>query len=162
MKILEGLARLEDRIGTLLIYAIILLTSAQVFFRYVLNYPLGWTEEMARYVFIWAVFLGAAVVARSRGHVAVELFHPYLPLWGRRAVQIFNDVCILGFLALILWPALNYATYAFRLKAIATEIPMFFIYVSVPVSCVLIIVHTIHNMYRDLSGHNAAGPEEGR
>jgi TRAP-type C4-dicarboxylate transport system permease small subunit len=162
VRILESLAWLEDRIGTMLIYAIILLTSAQVFFRYVLNYPLGWTEEMARYVFIWAVFLGAAVVARSRDHVAVELFHRYLPPRGRKAFQVFNDVCILAFLAAIIWPALNYARYAFRLKAIATEIPMFFVYVSVPVSCFLIIVHTLHNIYRNLTGHEAAGSGEGR
>jgi TRAP-type C4-dicarboxylate transport system permease small subunit len=162
MRILQGLAWLEDRIGTLLIYAIILLTSAQVFFRYVLNYPLGWTEEMARYVFIWGIFLGAAVVARSRDHVAVELFHGYLSLRGRKAIQVFNDVCILVFLAVIIWPALNYATYAFRLKATATEIPMFFVYVSVPVSCALIILHTLHNIYRDLVEHDSAGSERGR
>lgn len=161
MRILQGLAWLEDRIGTLLIYAIILLTSAQVFFRYVLSYPLGWTEEMARYVFIWGIFLGAAVVARSRDHVAVELFHGYLPPRGRKAIQLFNDVCILVFLAVIIWPALKYATYAFRLKATATEIPMFFVYVSVPVSCALIIVHTLHNIYRDLVEHDSAGSEQG-
>ena len=162
MRILQGLAWLEDRIGTLLIYAIILLTSAQVFFRYVLNYPLGWTEEMARHLFIWGIFLGAAVVARSRDHVAVELFHGYLPLRGRKAIRVFNDVCILVFLAVIIRPALNYATYAFRLKAIATEIPMFFVYVSVPVSCALIIVHTLHNIYRDLIQDGSASSEEGR
>lgn len=143
------LAWLEDRIGTLLIYAIILLTTTQVFFRYLLNYPLGWTEEMARYVFIWAVFLGATVVARSREHVAVRLFHDHLPPRARVALTVFNEMCVIAFLAVIMWPALGYAIYAFRLKAIATEIPMFYVYVSVPVACALIIAHSLHNIYRD-------------
>lgn len=154
---LRRLAWLEDRLGVLLIYAILLLTSLQVFFRYVLSYPLGWTEELARYVFIWAVFLGAAVVARSREHVSVQLFHAYLPARARTAIQVINDVAVLAFLAIILWPALGYAIYAFRLKSIATEIPMFFVYVSVPVASGLMILHIVHNIYRDLTGHRHEG-----
>ena len=42
-------------------YAVIVVVGfAQVVFRYVLESPLSWSEELVRYVFVWSVFLTAA------------------------------------------------------------------------------------------------------
>ena len=43
----------------------VLVTLAQVIFRYVLAAPLPWSEELARYCFVWIVFLGGAVDFRA-------------------------------------------------------------------------------------------------
>lgn len=42
---------------------IVALTIAQVFFRFALNSPLVWSEELARLLLVWVTFIGAAVVA---------------------------------------------------------------------------------------------------
>ncbi len=151
MRVLHYLERCEDRIGIWLVYVLILLTAAQVFFRYVLNHPLGWTEELVRYVFIWSVFWGAAIVMRHREHISVELFHHYLPPGARRVLNIINNVCIVGFLAFVIPTALGFAIYAYRLKSVATEIPMFFVYVSLPVGAALIGVHCVIAIWEDLA-----------
>ncbi len=52
---------------------------AQFFSRYVLNAPLGWTEELARHMMIAVVFLGLSVATRRGEHIAIELFVSYLP-----------------------------------------------------------------------------------
>ena len=54
-------------LGTLVIALI------QVFFRYVLNDSLAWPEEMARWAFVWLVFVGAAMVSRRSGHIVIDL-----------------------------------------------------------------------------------------
>jgi len=150
MRVWHYLERLEDRIGIWLIYLLILLTVAQVFFRYVLNHPLGWSEELVRYVFIWSVFWGAAIVMRHREHISVELFHQHLSPATRRVVNIVNSVCILGFLGFVIPTALGFAIYAYRLKSVATEIPMFFVYVSLPVGGVLMALHCVMAIREDL------------
>ena len=51
----------------------------QVIFRYVLNLPLFWTEELARYCLVWASLLGSAVAVKRGQHIAVTIFMERLP-----------------------------------------------------------------------------------
>ncbi len=149
MRVWHFLEKLEDRVGIWLTYLLILLTAAQVFFRYVLNHPLGWSEELVRYVFIWSVFWGAAIVMRHREHISVELFHHCLSPSARRFMNILNNICILVFLGFLIPAALWFAVYAYRLKSVATEIPMFFVYVSLPVGGVLMVIHCVMAIRED-------------
>jgi TRAP-type C4-dicarboxylate transport system permease small subunit len=50
-----------------------------VFYRYVLNDALTWTEEVAMLCFSWSIFLTAALMVRENGHVRVELIEALLP-----------------------------------------------------------------------------------
>ena len=50
---------------------IFLCVLAQVVFRYVFNAPLTWSEELARYLFIWCAFLGWTIASRRRSHLAM-------------------------------------------------------------------------------------------
>ena len=44
-----------------------------MFCRYVLNNSLSWPEEMAKFAFVWFVFLGAAMVTRRSRHIVIDL-----------------------------------------------------------------------------------------
>jgi TRAP-type C4-dicarboxylate transport system permease small subunit len=50
---------------------IFLCVLAQVIFRYAFNSPLTWSEELARYLFIWCAFLGWIIASRTRSHLAM-------------------------------------------------------------------------------------------
>jgi C4-dicarboxylate transporter DctM subunit len=60
----------------------------QVFFRYALNSALSWPEEMARFAFVWFVFLSAAMVTRRARHIVIELLPRALDARGR-AIHAF-------------------------------------------------------------------------
>jgi C4-dicarboxylate transporter DctM subunit len=62
----------ETVAATLLVWTV-LIALVQVFFRYVLNASLSWPEEMARFAFVWFVFLGAAMVTRRARHIVIDL-----------------------------------------------------------------------------------------
>ncbi len=63
---------LETVAGALLL-ATVIIALTQVFWRYVLNNSLSWPEEMAKFAFVWFVFLGAAMVTRRSRHIVIDL-----------------------------------------------------------------------------------------
>jgi TRAP-type transport system small permease protein len=79
--------QLEEALCSLLLVVLVITTSLQVFTRYVLNAPLSWTEELARMLFIWITFLGAAVIAKRGGHVSIDFLALLLPPGARRWMQ---------------------------------------------------------------------------
>ena len=78
-----------------LMASIVLLTLAQVLFRYVLNSPLGWSEELSRYAFVWVTFVGAAVLLRRRdGHPAVDSLHQSVGPRARQAIDALSRFAV--------------------------------------------------------------------
>ena len=66
-----------------------LLITIQVICRYLLNSPLGWSEELARFGFIWMTFFAGYLGARRAQHISVELVQNLFP----RQVKKGNEVC---------------------------------------------------------------------
>lgn len=76
------------------ILAIILVA---VFFRYVVNQSLFWSDEVVRYLFVWFTLLGATLVLRDRRHIRVEFFVEQMPAGLRRVVEFAGLMLILAF-----------------------------------------------------------------
>lgn len=97
---------LLDGFNLILFIVLIILATMQVLFRYVLQYPLPWTEELARFTLVWVTFLGAASVTRRKLHLAVDFFVTKLPARASRAISFFFYILILIFLGIALWGAI--------------------------------------------------------
>lgn len=76
---------------------ILLIILVAVFFRYVINHSLFWSDEVVRYSFVWFTLLGAALVLRDRRHIRVEYFVEQMPRRLRRVVEFAGLVLILAF-----------------------------------------------------------------
>ena len=72
--------------------------GAQIFFRFVLNAALTWSEEMSRFAFIWLVYMGAILGAKERIHIRVTAPQLLLPQQYRGYVNVCAD---------LLWVAIN-------------------------------------------------------
>jgi TRAP-type C4-dicarboxylate transport system permease small subunit len=97
--------RLSDALATVTGVAVTLLMAAMtldcvlgVFFRYVVQDALTWTEEFARYLMIWMGFLGMGLAVRTGGHVAVDLLVTRLPARLQRATLLVVQALVLTFL----------------------------------------------------------------
>ncbi len=75
--------------------------SLGVFFRYVLNNSLSWTEELGRYFMIWAGFLGMSLALKEDLHVSVLFFIDKLPPRMRRIVVFIDDLVVMCFSAIV-------------------------------------------------------------
>lgn len=69
----------EDGLVFVVFWCMAGVVFAQFFSRYVLSSPLGWTEEVARYLLICVGFLAATIGVRKRSHIRLELLYRYLP-----------------------------------------------------------------------------------
>jgi TRAP-type C4-dicarboxylate transport system permease small subunit len=82
----------------LFFWALGLTVFYQFFTRYVLNDSAAWTEEIARYLLIATVFVGAAIGVAKNNHIQVDFFYRYLPHTAGRAMALLADVLRIAFL----------------------------------------------------------------
>lgn len=122
---------------------LVLITFMQVFYRYILNSPLIWSEELARYTFIWIVFLSAWYVFKKGGHLGIDFLTNKIPqqyqIWVGRAI----DIIILLFLIIVLINAPSFLRLTYRQTSAALKIPMLYIYLAFPLSCFLMLVEIL-------------------
>ncbi len=92
---------------TLALIAIVVLTLAQIFCRFLLDAPLIWSEELARILIVWMTFIGAAVVCWDGRHLNIDVGFGALPLVAKNIVRIINAALSVGFCILLISPTLR-------------------------------------------------------
>lgn len=95
--------RLEDWIAFALFWLLAAVVFLQFFTRYALNDSASWTEEIARYLLIATVFVGAAVGVRKNNHIHVDFFYHVLPRWLMRPLSVAVDLVRIAFLGYATW-----------------------------------------------------------
>lgn len=125
----------EKYLSVILFTVLISVCFLQVLFRFVLNFSLAWTEELARFVFIALIYTGASLAAHSRAHVRVELIESIIPkkyLW---LYNIFiNAICC--FITLVIgYKAIEIVQRTMKSNQLsaALQFPMWIIYSLVPI-----------------------------
>ncbi len=71
----------------------------QFFTRYALNNSASWTEEIARYLLIAVVFVGAAIGVARNNHIHVDFFYRHMPTKFARVLSVVVDVVRVAFFA---------------------------------------------------------------
>jgi len=130
-----------------------------VVFRYVLNSPLAWTEELASLLFAWLTFVGAYVGFRTRSHIAIDTLVIFLPPGLRRALARLVDVGVLSLLALFVWQGVSLTLTTRGLEYPAMEISRGYLYASLPLGGILMALG-IFLRWRD-RGARSADEEDG-
>jgi TRAP-type C4-dicarboxylate transport system permease small subunit len=87
----------EDWLALAFFWFLGLCVFYQFFTRYVLNNSASWTEEIARYLLIGTVFVGAAIGVAKNNHIQVDLLYRYLPRHVGRALATAVDVLRIAF-----------------------------------------------------------------
>jgi TRAP-type transport system small permease protein len=111
-----------------------------VLFRYALNSPLAWTEELASLLFAWLTFVGAYVGFRSRSHIIIDTLVIFLPERLQRSVARAVDVCVLLLLGAMVWEGISLTITTWSLEFPAMEISRGYLYLSLPIGAGLMIL----------------------
>ncbi len=149
------LARIDwflDKVTLIILILLNLVVGAQVFARYVLNHSLFWSEELARYLFIWLVFLSAAMVLRQDRHIQVSAFVDMLPASVKRAVIILGDLLMLGFVLVVFVEGIRLANMVRTVLTAAMEIPWSFVYLGIILGMGLMLPALVGSLWARLTG----------
>lgn len=117
--------------------------AVQVFFRYVLNNSLFWSEEVARYMLVWLTFLGATCAYYRGLHPGIDLLGPRLPQqWRRRLTVVIQTLCLCFFGIMVIW-GYKFAWFTRQQISPALNLPMGVVYSIIPISGMIFGVHTL-------------------
>jgi TRAP-type C4-dicarboxylate transport system permease small subunit len=124
---------------------------AQVFFRYVLNDSLIWSEETVRFEQFWVTMLATGLCAYRRAHIRLEGFEAIVPRRYRRSVELFGDVVTIGCCGFLFWYGVKLVLASEETFSPAMQIPMAWPYAAMPVGAALTILWTVLAWF----GHSA-------
>lgn len=125
--------------GFALFTVLIIACVMQVFFRFVLNNSLTWTEELARYCFVWMHMIGASLLIEARGHATVTVILDMLHGVVRKIVDIIIEMIIFFNGSVMLYAGLKLAISTRNNLSTAMSVPMWVINISVAVGGILLM-----------------------
>ena len=150
-RIIEAYFKLLQLLLTGMIILLIIPVLLQVFSRFVGFIPRYiWTEEIARFAFIWVIMLGATVAVRERTHFSIDLLpplHPRIERW----ITVILFVCMLIMALVFFFAGLQFARYGATQLSEISELPMLAIYIAWPIagfSWFVFLAEQVHEHYR--------------
>ena len=123
-----------------------------VFSRYVLMSTFTWYDEIARLLFVWIVFLGAAVGVRRTAHFRLHLLVDRLPTGVRRVVDVFGVLVLMGFGLVLIQQGWKLVELGQFQRTPVMGLSKQYVYLSVPAGGALIILYSLPHLWRALRG----------
>ena len=142
-KILDTIDRATDTLCLVFMSVGFVITFFHIIGRYILKTPIFYSEELARYCFIWACMLGASVVNRNDEHTSVNYFTTLLPKRAQGWLYIGRELVIVLLLAALIYYGVALSVKMNTVRSAAMEISWSFIYMALPVGSLLLIITTL-------------------
>lgn len=142
----------EESLMVFLLSLMSVLIGLQVFMRYVMNDSLTWSEELARYAFIWATYIGVACGVKRKSHIAVEaLVDRFSPLY-RHFASILANLLFIVFAVLVMKEgyALTLKIFKFGQQSSAMGLPMGWVYMAPVVGFGLVIIRLFQSIVAEV------------
>lgn len=161
-----------ERVATIIIFfAMLLLMFIQVFFRYVIHVSLAWSEELLRFLFIGASFVGGIVATRERKHVEINFIATFVRLMTKDEARqeklllmtdVFAQTVCTGFCIYLANMMYGYAKDLARHDqiSVAMEMPMYWLGMLIVISLALYAFHFLLNLLTTILNLVHLGKEE--
>jgi len=145
----RAVACIEAVVIAVLVCALTAVTFAQVVTRYLLGDPLIWSEEAARYLFVWVSMIGAALAVREGGHFGLDLVIRRMPALG----AVLAPTVAMVFLAIMLKTGIDETKLASMQFAMTFPMRMQWAYLALPVGAGLMLLHLAVHLIRSPTTH---------
>ena len=142
--------RFEEILGSLVLAVMAVVTFANVVTRYVITYPLAFTEEITVSLFVWLVMLGTSIGFRQNAHLAMTFFYDLLPVSAKKFCFYLGNALSIVFFCLMTWLGTVQVLEELELGVTtdALAIPACCYSVAIPLFSVLIIVRIVQSTIR--------------
>ena len=142
-KFLDALEKVEKVILAVTVGIMVLIIAYQVIMRYIFAHANSWSEELARYLFIYDVMIGAAIAIRRNSHLQIDIL---INCFSPKVKRIFTIIATLAgivFLVLLFQYSLQLCTQAASNISPGVGISMAVPYAAMPIGIVLMILTSI-------------------
>lgn len=133
-------------VACVLLAVILICCTLQVITRYVFNNSLYWSEEVARYIFVWCCMLSLSVAVKNGTNATIDVVSSKLKGRAKSIQKIIVDLIIVAICVLFVIYGVRILPTMARTVSAALLIPNNYLYASVPVSAVIIIIHCLSNI----------------
>ena len=132
------------------IAVLIIPVSLQIFSRYTALIPSYiWTEEMARFMFVWSIMLGAMIGVRESTHFEVDVWPAVSPRVAAVA-RVFSRLAVLAIALVFIWVGIEFTRFGwYRISELA-ELPLWLIHIAWPVAGASWLIFLGEQMLDDL------------
>jgi TRAP-type transport system small permease protein len=133
---------------------IFILNMYQVGGRYLFGIGAVWIPDVTRFLFIWMVFLGTALMHLRRGHLMIDFVQVRLPIRLRRATDALISGSMLAMAGILLVVGWRIMRVRMDIPYTGWEVPTGYAYAAVPVAAALIGLTCLANLYELLQGRD--------
>jgi C4-dicarboxylate transporter, DctQ subunit len=139
---------LEEILASIFFGVGVLLIFYGVVMRYFLNHPQAWVEEVARYSIIWGTFLGFGMALKHNQHIQVDILYDRLGNKGKYFINILATVLSIVFCLIYTYYGWNLVTARISSGMVSLDvgIPMWIVYLILPISGVLFLLRFIERL----------------
>jgi TRAP-type C4-dicarboxylate transport system permease small subunit len=153
---IRALTRFDDILAkgeaVVLIALVVVMTVVvflQVVYRYVLTQPLHWSEELARYLFVWLSILGATLGLQKRGHFGLDVIFRMLPKQAKQYMEFLIHLLMGAVVLVILVQGITLVQKTVLQESPAMGISMSWAYACLPVGGALMAIHLLVIFVKD-------------
>ena len=145
-RLTDRLVWVLEKIVTVMITLAVGIILLQVFMRYVVSSPLSWSEQIARYLFIWMIMLGIPIMFHRKIFMAFDLLFDSLSARQQRILRIIIEVSICLFAIFFFKNSLNLCIRTWGRKTAGVKLPLYLVYGAQPVSAVCIFIVMLNQL----------------
>ncbi|CAK3876075.1 C4-dicarboxylate transporter, DctQ subunit [Vibrio crassostreae] len=136
--------------NTIAVILLVIMTAA-IFLQVVsrtFDYSIAWTEELARYCFIWLVYIGISFAVAKKSHIKIEAIGMLIDEKEKKYLSLFSDFVFLAFSVVILFKSTQMVANLYYLgqTSPALGLPMWIVYLAGPVGFALTSIRLIQQM----------------
>lgn len=144
-KIGKAISSVYCSVAIAAVVGIFVIMTVQCFFRYILNNSITWSEELARFLFVWASMLGAVVVTGNRGHAAIKMLDSLFPAKVNQAKELIFDIVIIALGIMIFVCGLRLVGSTWNQKSAALQLSYAYVYMAIPAGGIGIAIESAIN-----------------
>lgn len=151
-KVLSAMDENCERWLLLAFYSMIVVTiGTEVIRRFALSYSSTWAEEIARYAFIYLVWIGTAAAVRDRGHIRIDVIMQFLGNRGKAVVYVLGDFIMLFVAVLALYYSFETLSISMKFQSVThgLGIAQAWFLAAVPFGFCLVGVRLVQSIVRD-------------
>ncbi len=133
LSIRDFLSRILRYACAILIFSFAAIIFLQVLFRFFLQHPFVWAEELSRFLFFWSSILGAVLGIETKAHFNIDVFSNWLSPKNRRILDLAFRALAFFFLIVLTYESVNLTIISNEQLSVALDLPLSYIFVALPI-----------------------------